>query len=42
VRGAAVWALGRLDRARLTALKPGSGAEPDAAVAEEWAAATGA
>jgi hypothetical protein len=37
-----VWALGRLDRARLTALKPGSSAEPDAAVAEEWAAATGA
>jgi epoxyqueuosine reductase len=42
VRGAAVWALGRLDLARLMALKPGSNGEPDAAVAEEWAAATGA
>jgi epoxyqueuosine reductase len=39
VRGAAVWALGRLDRARLAALAPRSGNESDASVREEWAAA---
>jgi epoxyqueuosine reductase len=42
VRGAAVWALGRLDPARLIALKPAQAGEPDAGVAEEWALATGA
>jgi epoxyqueuosine reductase len=42
VRGAAVWALGRLDPARLAALAPARANEPDGAVAEEWAAATGA
>jgi epoxyqueuosine reductase len=37
VRGAAVWALGRLDPARLAALAPGIGAaDTDAGVAEEW------
>ena len=38
VRGAAVWALGRLDPARLVALAPAHAGEPDAGVAEEWAA----
>ena len=42
VRGAAVWALGRLDPARLIALAPAHAAEPDASVAEEWAATAGA
>jgi epoxyqueuosine reductase len=42
VRGAAVWALGRLDPARLNALAPAHAGEPDASVAEEWAVATGA
>jgi epoxyqueuosine reductase len=42
VRGAAVWALGRLDPARLIALKPAHAGEPDTGVAEEWAAAAGA
>jgi epoxyqueuosine reductase len=42
VRGAAVWALDRLDPARLASLAPTCANEPDAAVAEEWAAATGA
>jgi hypothetical protein len=37
-----VWALGRLDLARLIALAPAHAAEPDAGVAEEWAAAIGA
>jgi len=40
VRGAAVWALGRLDPARLMALAPTHIGETDAGVAEEWAAAT--
>jgi epoxyqueuosine reductase len=39
VRGAAVWALGRLDPARLTAIAPAHASETDPAVAEEWAAA---
>jgi len=40
VRGAAVWALARLDPARLTALAARRrGGEPDPAVQEEWAAA---
>ena len=39
VRGAAVWALARLDPARLAALKPAHAAEPDSGVAEEWALA---
>ena len=39
VRGAAVWALGRLDPARLAALAPAHADETDPAVAEEWAAA---
>jgi epoxyqueuosine reductase len=39
VRGAAVWALGQLDAARLATLAPTHAGEPDAAVAEEWAAA---
>jgi epoxyqueuosine reductase len=39
VRGAAVWALGRLDRARLAALLPARDRETDATVAEEWNAA---
>ena len=42
VRGAAVWALGRLDPARLSSLATAHAGEPDATVAEEWAAATGA
>jgi epoxyqueuosine reductase len=42
VRGAAVWALARLDPARLAALAPAHAGETDAAVAEEWAAAAGA
>jgi epoxyqueuosine reductase len=42
VRGAAVWALGRLDPARLNALAPAHAGEPDASVVEEWAAAAGA
>jgi len=37
-----VWALGRLDPARLIALKPAHAGEPDASVAEEWAATIGA
>jgi epoxyqueuosine reductase len=40
VRGAAVWALGRLDRGRLTALSLRRAAEDDADVVGEWAAAT--
>jgi epoxyqueuosine reductase len=40
VRGAAVWALGRLDPARLALLAPGRrAAETDAGVIEEWSAA---
>jgi len=40
VRGAAVWALGRLDRDRLTALaKMHRQHEHDTTVEEEWAAA---
>src|SRR5262245_38111098 len=40
VRGAAVWALARLDRARLSALAPRRrAAESDQVVQEEWAAA---
>jgi epoxyqueuosine reductase len=42
VRGAAVWALGRLDPQRLAVLSAARAAETDIAVAEEWAAATGA
>jgi epoxyqueuosine reductase len=42
VRGAAVWALGRLDPARLIVLKSAHASEPDASVAEEWAVAAGA
>jgi epoxyqueuosine reductase len=42
VRGAAVWALGRLDPARLIALAPAHASEPDAGVAEEWAVSAGA
>ena len=42
VRGAAVWALGRLDPHKLAALAPARKGETDPAVAEEWAAATGA
>jgi len=42
VRGAAVWALGRLDRTRLAQLAPTHReAELDAQVQEEWAAALG-
>jgi epoxyqueuosine reductase len=40
VRGAAVWALGRLDPARLTTLAPSYAGESDSEVAGEWAAAT--
>ena len=40
VRGAAVWALGRLDPARLAAHAQARIAESDPAVAEEWAAAS--
>jgi epoxyqueuosine reductase len=39
VRGAAVWALGRLDPARLAGLRPAHSAEIDPSVAEEWALA---
>lgn len=39
VRGAAVWALGRLDPARLAALKPTHVTETDPGVSEEWARA---
>jgi epoxyqueuosine reductase len=39
VRGAAVWALGRLDPVRLAAIKPAHATEPDPSVAEEWALA---
>jgi epoxyqueuosine reductase len=39
VRGAAVWAIGRLDPLRLAALAALRRDEPDPAVAEEWAAA---
>ena len=39
VRGAAVWALGRLDRQRLAALGAKRHAEDDDAVREEWSAA---
>jgi len=39
VRGAAVWALGRLDGERLAALSALRAAENDSAVEEEWAAA---
>jgi epoxyqueuosine reductase len=42
VRGVAVWALGRLDPKRLTALAPAHAGETDPAVAEEWAAAASA
>jgi epoxyqueuosine reductase len=42
VRGAAVWALGRLDPDRLTTLAPAHSRESNPTVAEEWAAATGA
>jgi epoxyqueuosine reductase len=38
VRGAAVWALGRLDPARLATLEPEHAAEADPEVAEEWKA----
>jgi epoxyqueuosine reductase len=40
VRGAAVWALGRLDPQRLATHSAVRAAETDSAVAEEWAAAT--
>ena len=39
VRGAAVWALGRLDRARLERAAPVHRGETDPGVAAEWAAA---
>jgi epoxyqueuosine reductase len=39
VRGAAVWALGRLDPGRLAMLAPAHAAEADPGVAEEWALA---
>ncbi|MPZ36851.1 MAG: tRNA epoxyqueuosine(34) reductase QueG [Rhizobiales bacterium] len=39
VRGAAVWALGRLDRARLAARVSGFDGESDPAVREEWTVA---
>ncbi|MEM1313509.1 MAG: 4Fe-4S double cluster binding domain-containing protein, partial [Pseudomonadota bacterium] len=39
VRGAAVWALGRLDPALLRALAPDLAADADSDVAEEWRAA---
>jgi epoxyqueuosine reductase len=42
IRGAAVWALGRLDPARLASLAPTHAHERDPCVAEEWAAATAA
>jgi len=39
VRGAAIWALGRLDRGRLARLAAARGAEDDPRVEAEWAAA---
>jgi epoxyqueuosine reductase len=39
VRGAAIWALGRLDRARLTRCASALGAETDPEVTAEWTAA---
>jgi epoxyqueuosine reductase len=42
VRGAAVWALGRLDRGRLAALADAHRAETDRAVRDEWACALAA
>ena len=39
VRGAAVWALGQLDRNRLAALGAKAGADDDPAVQQEWSAA---
>jgi epoxyqueuosine reductase len=42
VRGAAVWALGRLDRARLAALTQQRSAESDPIVQDEWVAALAA
>ena len=39
VRGAAIWALGRLDRQRLAALTSVARSEHDPAVEDEWAAA---
>jgi len=39
VRGAAVWALGRLDAQRLAALTPHSATESDPDVSDEWRAA---
>jgi epoxyqueuosine reductase len=36
VRGAAVWALGRLDPARLSAESARAAAEQDGSVLEEW------
>jgi epoxyqueuosine reductase len=39
IRGAAVWALGRLDPARLASLASAHAGEQDSCVAEEWAAA---
>ena len=41
VRGAAVWALGRLDRTRLASLAAQQDAENDSSVREEWTAALG-
>ena len=41
VRGAAVWALARLDRPRLAALASRRTTEPDESVREEWDAALG-
>jgi len=41
VRGAAVWALGRLDPKRLAALAPAHTGEADPTVVDEWSAATG-
>ena len=42
VRGAAVWALGRLDRTRLQRVAPRRADETDADVIAEWAAASAA
>ena len=42
VRGAAVWALGRLDPARAATLAPAHAGDADPAVAEEWALASDA
>ncbi len=42
VRGAAVWALARLDPHRIATLAPQHAGEADPAVAEEWASATSA